>query len=470
MHSIKFTRRLLSTLLSVLMFPTLATAKQPNIVLFLADDYSMTESSPYGAQEIFTPTMQRLSDEGLTFDQAFVVSPSCAPSRAALLTGLMPARNGAEPNHARPHKHLKKWPAYFQELGYRVVAFGKVSHYEHTADYGFDEFAHDKFHDHEGIPAAVRYLENHARDSTQPLCMLVGSNWPHVPWPKLETGDAPTTTPLPPTSIDTKETRTWRAMYLKAVDLLDKDLQTIYEASTRLLGEDVLFTFTSDHGTQWPFGKWNLYDAGVRVPLIVRWKGQVQAARTKAMVSWVDLLPTLLEAAGGTPPKDLDGKSFLATLREPATPLRKEVFLTHTGDQRWNVYPMRGMRTAEWKYIWNLHPEYAFTTHIDLPGKLGQRGFFESWERAARKDSKAAAILKRYHQRPAEELYNLASDPDELVNLAGDPGQQQRLQEMSAAVKEWMRSSDDQTTRSAEPRLLSDPSTYGPGAAALATE
>ena len=102
-----------------------------------------------------TPNLQRLADAGMMFTRAYVTSPSCAPSRAALLTGLMPARNGAEANHSKPRAELKKWPAYFKELGYEVAAFGKVSHYRHTGDYGFDHFAHDTFHDHAGIGAAA---------------------------------------------------------------------------------------------------------------------------------------------------------------------------------------------------------------------------------------------------------------------------------------------------------------------------
>src|SRR5687768_12191435 len=95
------------------------------------------DSTPYGSREMRTPNMQRLADAGMTFTRACVASPSCAPSRAALLTGLMPARSGAEANHAKPRAELKKWPAYFQDLGCEVAAFGKVSHYKHTSDYGF---------------------------------------------------------------------------------------------------------------------------------------------------------------------------------------------------------------------------------------------------------------------------------------------------------------------------------------------
>ena len=139
--------------LAALMFAALARAEQPgrpDIVIFLADDLGQLDSAPYGGTDIRTPQLAALAAAGLTFDRAYVASPSCAPSRAALLTGLMPARNGAESNHARPRAEIRKWPAYFKELGYEVAAFGKVSHYRHTADYGFDVFAHDGFHDPEG--------------------------------------------------------------------------------------------------------------------------------------------------------------------------------------------------------------------------------------------------------------------------------------------------------------------------------
>src|SRR5262249_10903537 len=129
-----------------------AESARPNIVVFLTDDHTLLDSTVYGSKEVRTPNMERLAAAGLTFDRAFVASPSCAPSRAALLTGLMPARNGAEPNHSKPRAELKKLPAYLKELGYEVVAFGKVSHYQHTGDYGFDYFAHDKYHEDVAIP------------------------------------------------------------------------------------------------------------------------------------------------------------------------------------------------------------------------------------------------------------------------------------------------------------------------------
>jgi uncharacterized sulfatase len=426
---------------------TVAAAKPPHLVVFLADDYSFLDAESEGAPDVRTPNLTKLAAEGMTFDRAFVASPSCAPSRAALLTGLMPARNGAEVNHARPRAEIKKLPAYLQELGYEVAAFGKVAHYRHTADYGFDHFAHDTFHDHGGIPAAVRWLKE--RRSDKPLCLFVGSNWPHVPWPVPEPGAEADLTKihLPPSQADTAETRRARAAYAAAVALMDEELGTVVQAAKETLGPQVAFLMSSDHGAQFPFAKWNCYDAGIRVPLVVTWPGVVApGTRVGAMVSWVDVLPTLVEMGGGKPAVHLDGRSFVPVLRGEATGFRESIYTTHTADGKINRYPMRSVRTQDWKLILNLTPQAKYTTHIDLeprgkkPGYWG--GYWETWVKAAETDPQIAAKVRRYHHRPAVELYDLVNDPHELHNLAEDPQQAGRVKALRAELESWMRTQE----------------------------
>lgn len=439
---------------------------KPDIVVFLTDDHSKLDSTVYGDSVLHTPNMQKLADAGMTFDNAYVASPTCAPSRAALLTALMPARNGAEANHSKPRPEIKKWPAYFQELGYEVVAYGKVSHYKHTADYGFDIFAHDTFHDHEAIRAAVRFLDSHDPKSTRPLCLMVGTNWPHVPWPEDPISNKPDEQRLPEKSIDTRETRSARAKYATAVENADKDLGLIYNAARKALGEDTVFLMSADHGAQWPFAKWNCYEAGLAVPLIVCWPGVTKpGSRTAAMVSWIDFLPTLLEAAGGTPPDDIDGKSFVPVLRDQGKTHRSQIMATHSSDGQWNIYPMRSLREGKWKYIRNLQPEFAFTTHIDLPGELGRMSYWKTWQAEAGTSASARAILDRYHRRPAEELYDMESDPSELRNLAASTAHAAQLKLMRDHLTGWMREQGDTEKVYGTPRLLTDKTAYGPDAA-----
>lgn len=397
-----------------------AAQNPPNMVILIADDHSQLDCEPYGSKEVRTPFLQKLADSGICFDRAFVNSPSCAPSRASLLTGLSPAHNGAEPNHSRPRKELLKLPQKLKSLGYEVVAFGKVSHYLHTGDYGFDHFAFDSFQDHRGINAAREWLEN--RNSTKPLALFVGSNWPHVPWPPAK-GYDPVNVTIPKSHIDTPEMRDARTTYLTAVTAMDEELGSVYQTAMQKLGEsNTVVLFTSDHGAQLPFGKWNLYDQGIKVPLIVKWPGFIKSgSRTSAMVQWMDIMPTLIEIAGGNAVDSLDGRSFLNVLKNPENSHHPAIFTTHSGDNNMNVYPMRSIRTNDWKLIWNLHPEFQFTTQIDRSDEAPSRRYWQSWERAAKRDSALQPIIDKYHVRPEYELYDLRNDPDELVNLAGKP-------------------------------------------------
>jgi uncharacterized sulfatase len=148
---------------------------------------------------------------------------------------------------------------------------------------------------------------------------------------------------------------------------LDAYLGELRELTDHHMAKDRLFVFSSDHGAQFPFGKWTLYDEGIRVPLIVARAGKIKAgARTDAMVSWVDIFPTLIDIGGGDVPEDLDGRSFAPVLHDETNSHRKRIFTTHSGDRKMNVYLSRSIRTDRYKLIWNPHPEFAFTTHIDL--------------------------------------------------------------------------------------------------------
>lgn len=440
-------------LLLIHLLTTTVQAASPHVVVFLSDDHTLTDSSVYGSTDLDTPHMQRLADAGMTFDRAFVASPSCAPSRAALLTGLMPARNGAEANHSRPRADIKKLPAYLQERGYEVVSFGKVGHYVQTPEYGFDLAKHFRYHEDVAVGEAIKWLKN--RQSEKPLCLFVGTNWPHVPWPEPTAIDA-AKIKIPPAHVATPETRRARAMYYQAVRTMDDELGQVYDIARKVLGHETLFIHTSDHGAQWPFGKWNLYDDGIRTPLIVSWPGKVAAgARTNAMVSWVDLLPTIVDAVGGKPNEKLDGKSFLPVLLGEKKTHRDAVFTTHSGDGNFNVYPSRSVRDARYKYIRNLHPEFKFTSHVTKAKK--PNAYWPSWVAKAKQDDIAAAKVRRYTQRSTEEFYDLQADPHELHNLAEHPDHADRLAKLRARLDAWMKGQGDQQQVFGLPELLPRP-------------
>jgi len=429
-------------------------AAPPPVVVFLSDDHTWRDSSVYGESPIATPQMERVAATGMAFQHAYVTSPSCAPSRASLLTGLYPANHGAEPNHAKPGADIKKLPAYFQELGYEVVSFGKVGHYAQTPSYGFDKAEHFTYHDDVAIPEAIKWLK--ARVSDKPLCLFVGTNWPHVPWPDDPEGISEAERVPPPNHVDNPTTRDWRARYVAAVHQMDTELGLVYDATREVLGDDALFLHTSDHGAQWPFGKWTLYDDGIRTPLIVSWPGHVAAGReSQAMVSWIDILPTLVEAVGGKTPEGIDGRSFLPVLTGETTTHRERIFTTHSGDGSFNVYPMRAVSTPEgWKYIRNLHPEFRYLSHVTLSGK--DSGYWGSWVSTAAKDPAEQVKVTRYQERPAEELYDTRSDPWEQHNLVADPAQAVRLADLRGDLDHWIGGTGDTLSTYSEPALLSE--------------
>lgn len=447
------------TALALLTCATVGAAMpHPDIVVFLSDDHAQLDATPYGAIDVRTPHLQQLARDGLVFTHAFIASPACAPSRAALLTGLMPARNGAENNHTYKRDDIASLPETLRALGYQTAAFGKVAHGPNDVTrHGFDVTDPSR-----AAGVVGKFLAE--RDRSKPLCLFVGTHDPHVPWPDVD-GYDPAKINLPPTHFDTPETRAFRARYYTAVTRADTQLGELRAlARNHLDAARTVFVYTSDHGAQWPFGKWNLYDAGIRVPLLVAWPGVIApGSRTAAMVQSIDLLPTLIEAAAGTVPAGLDGRSFLPVLRGHEADHRETIFTTHSGDGRMNVYPIRCLRTAGWKLIVNLHPEFAHTTHIDKALARDGGRYWLSWFEQAKHDPVAAATVRRYHERPAVELYDLRADPFEQRNLAALPAHAGRVSELRARLSAWMKSQGDRETVFNEPQLLSDPASTRPG-------
>ncbi len=453
-------RFILCLLATSLVSSAVATEQRlPDIVVYLADDLSAGDLPIYGGTDIETPAIDALAASGMTFSRAFVGSPACAPSRAALLTGLMPARNGAEENHTFPREGTLRLPRILNQLGYETAAFGKVAHGKSAKDYGFQTIDLQK--DIPQVRRAVKeFLEN--RRDPRPLALFVGVSNPHVPWPS-ESTVAPESIKLPPKFLDTPQTRVQRSRYLQEVKDLDDYLGELRALTDQHMAKDKLFVFSSDHGAQFPFGKWTLYDEGTRVPLIVARDGMIKAgSRSDAMVSWIDILPTLIDIAGGDVPRNLDGSSFARVLRGKVTSHRQRIFATHSGGRMMNVYLSRSIRTDRYKLIWNPHPEFAFTTHIDLLLRETSGDYFKQWTERAKTDKRAAQVVASHHGRPEYELFDLRNDPHEQENLAGKANVKEVQDDLVEELKTWIKAQNDQLTVFHEPLMLDAPETWVP--------
>lgn len=425
--------------------------KRPNIVLFVADDHGVLDSPVYGNKIVRTPHLERLARAGMVFQAAFAASPTCVPSRANLMSGMYSARNGAERNHSGLAAGIQTLPTYLKELGYTVAHFGK-SHFQPRENYPDMLFVPSEIKggplNNDLDPGALdAWLAKNA-GSSQPLCLIVGCHSPHVYWPENE-GYDPAEVDLPPTFVDTPETRAERAKYYTDITKADMQFGQVYDSCRKHLGGDTAVFYTSDNGAQWPFAKWSLYDAGIRMPFVVSWPGMVRpGSRTRAMVSFVDVLPTFVEMAGGRTPSGIDGRSFVRVLRDGSARHRAEIFAAHSGDGDMNVYPMRCVRTARYKYILNVRPEFVYGTHIDRAGARDGRAFFDSWV------SSGSAVVRRYMVHPSEELYDVREDPHEMRNLAGEAGLASVLAELRGKVRDWMRLNGDTGRIYGRPRLV----------------
>lgn len=426
---------------------SLATASQsflnaqtkPNIVVYLGDDHGVLDASIYGATDVKTPQLERIAKLGMVFDRAFIASPASGPSRAALLTGKMPARNGAEANHTYPRNEIQVLPQLLQQNGYEVAAFGKVAHEKMNKTAKFDSYSEPKINLAQNVKS---YLQN--RTETKPLCLLVGDKRPHVPWTN-ERLYKPEEVKLPSYFIDTKETREHRSMYYSDITGLDAEMGKVYDMAKDQFGDNFIFIYTADHGAQWPFGKWNLYDAGIRVPLVMVWPNQIKTnTRSTAMVSWIDIFPTLLEITGAQTPNDLDGKSFSKVLKNNKSTFRKYIFTTHSGDGNKNIYPIRSVRTERYKYIRNIHPEFYHSNHSDIDRRQNAGAYWNSWDSVAKTDPKAREIISRYYQRSAEEFYDLSKDPTEQNNLINKPELAKRIEKMRQKLNHWLKEQGDE--------------------------
>lgn len=445
-------------LISILLqfFPVLGqqkAAKQFNIVLFIADDLGINDTSPYGNAIVRTPNLDRFNQQSMLFTKAFATSPTCGPSRSSIFTGLMPMRHGAHGNHSGVKEGTKSIVQYLNPLGYRVAIAGKlhvgpedVFPFERISKTNVVEPGFEKnpgLHYDLNLEPVDKWLASQKKD--KPFMLIAADHSPHVVWPENASYD-PAKIDIPAKHIDTEDTRRSRARYYTDITKMDSNFGRLLQSLERHgLSENTIVVFTADQGPQWAFGKWNLYDYGIHTPLLVRWPGMVkQGARADALVSLVDLLPTFIEIGGGKAPAEIDGKSFLPVLTGKKDSHRDMVFATHTGDRLMNRSPARMLRTSQYKYILNLAPEISYHTHMDkAKDHDGGREYWDSWREMSFKNEHAGSVLWRYHNRPKEELYDIKTDPWELHNLAEEPAYTERLKDFRKKMEAKRKQQND---------------------------
>ncbi|MCX6632147.1 MAG: sulfatase, partial [Candidatus Solibacter sp.] len=326
-----------------------AQAAKPNIIYLHSHD-SGRYLQPFG-HAVPTPNLQRLASEGVLFRRAFSAAPTCSPSRSALLTGQCPHRNGMLGLAHRGfslndyNKHILHT---LRPAGYHSVLAGLQHIAADPKTIGFDQILHPKSTAAANVaPGAVEFL---SRPHNAPFFLDVGFFETHREYPQPTPNDDPRYT-LPPAPIpDTAETRLDTAGFHSSARNLDRAVGQILDALDRnSLTGNTLVISTTDHGVAFPLMKCNLEDTGWGVSLIMRGPGGFSGGKViDALISHLDIYPTLCNLAGVAHPAWLEGKSMLPIIRGEANEINDEVFAEVTYHAAYE--PKRAVRTGRWKY------------------------------------------------------------------------------------------------------------------------
>jgi N-sulfoglucosamine sulfohydrolase len=436
--------------------PSLAQAptRRPNIVWISNEDMS-PRLGAYGDAIARTPVLDRLARESVRFTHAFTTAPVCAPSRAAIITGMYQTSLGAQhmrttedrvpelpgPYLAVPPFYVKAFPEYLRAAGYFTSNRAKT-------DYQF------------GVPFTIwddlgadAHWRNRA-DPKQPFFSVFNLEITHesriFPSSPARKGKKLVTNladlKVPPYYPDTPVVREELArMYDNIADMDGQVGEILKQLEDDGLAENTVVFYWSDHGDGVPRAKRSLYDSGLRVPLMIRWpktlasgSGAAAGSVRDELVSFIDLAPTVLALAGVPIPTHLQGRVLVGPHAAPAPDL---VFAARDRmDIEYDM--MRSVRDRRFLYIRNFTPELPYAGHITY---RNQSAIMQEWFRlqAERKLTGPAALWMRT-QRPAEELYDTIDDPHQIRDLSAEPKHGATLLRLRSALTEWMGRTGDQ--------------------------
>ena len=422
---------------------------KPNIIVIIADDHGYYHMSPYGNTGILTPNLQKLADQGIRFDRAYVACPYSVPSRHSLFTGLNPERHGVEGNHEHDlvKPNLERIVERVYAEGYQIAMHGKVEHCKnYLLTQGVEQFTN-----------LNQFLSN--RDKSKPLLFFKGYTNTHTVWPEANPARVdPAKVILPPKTPDNPATRLMHSRYVLSVMDMDSLIGDFLEQiKPHIDMSNTIIIYTSDHGQNWLFGKWTLNETGTRTPFIAVWPGVIKPkTSTNAMISWIDIVPTIIDVAGGEVPKAIDGRSFKNVLLRKTDHFRDTVLTFFKGEFNSTVHPARAVRTQNWKYIYNTHPEYFYTSYMEGTGSKHNFQNWNEWETGALKDQQSVQNWYDFRIKPKEELYRVNEDPWEYNNLAYDPRYADTLASLRNIVLERMKLVNDTVALSGKPKYLKD--------------
>lgn len=427
---------------------------RPNILWLIAEDLG-PHLGCYGTREVWTPNLDQLADDGVRYTRFFTTSPVCSPSRSAFMTGMYQTTIGAH-NH-RSHRDdgytlprgVRLLTDWMRRAGYftanlrqlpPTIGFGGNGKTDWNFAYPDRPFDSDRWAD---------------LKANQPFFAQINFHETHRPFRAPLRAD-PARVELPPWTPDHPVARADWAKYLDAASELDRKVGLVLkQLEADGLADSTVVVFFGDNGAAHVRGKQFCYDSGLHVPLIIRWpKGYPVPAHFRPgtvdsrLLAAIDLAPTMLEIAGAAKPARMEGEVFLG--RRAAAP-RTYVFGARDRCDE-TVFRFRTVRDSRYRYIRNFTPDRPFLQ----PNQYKERSY-PVWNLL--KELHAAGRLTPAQEflcaptMPAEELYDLLTDPHEVENLANSPAHQPTLERLRRALDAWITRTRDQGATLEPPEL-----------------
>jgi N-sulfoglucosamine sulfohydrolase len=363
-------------------------------------------------------------------------------------------------HHFQSFDHIKSLPVFLTEAGYRTARIGKY-HLAPDSVYKFETVlsagvANDMTSIGRSPVEMARQCKTFIKNSSEkPFFLFMGLDDPHrgLPfdiWPQPNAfGNRPESYPgvkevtyqpeeviVPSFLPDTKECRAELAEYYQSTSRADQGIGEIVNVLKQTNKYDnTVIIYLSDNGIAFPGAKTTLYDAGIHLPLVIRTPWQKERGiLNNAMVSWADITPTILDIAEATPAEQkFHGRSFKKIIEEENPAGWNEVYASHTFHQITMYYPMRALRTRNYKFIWNIENRIKFPLASDLRLSATWLGLLNSGSKYYGKRT-----MESFLNRPEFELYDIKKDPDEIENLALNPTYQTELDSKKRKLEMFM--------------------------------
>jgi len=474
-------------------------AAEKNVIFIITDDESPTLGC-YGDPIAKTPAIDAIAADGTIFLNAFATTASCSASRSVVMSGLHNHRNGQYGHQHSYHKFESyktvvslSLPRVMANAGYRTGHIGKY-HVAPEQVYRYETYF--KGNGRNAVQMAEASREFITADDEKPFFLYFATSDPHRGGGKDDTSELelkadlfgnkpndgshegveevfydPAEVPIPHFLTDTPEAREELAQYYQSVSRIDQGVGRLVEILKEAdLYDKTLIVFTSDHGMAFAGGKTTVYEGGLRVPFVVRNPyEEKRGVKHEALISHIDITPSLLDFAGGLNPKKnapremvnakkywadfpevkkdnlgpnlnaYHGKSWIPILGNADEEHWETIFASHTFHEIQMYYPMRVVRDKEYKLIWNIaHPlPYPFASDLWAASSF-QAQFQKSLDAPYGQKS-----VGEYIHRPQFEFFKIDEDPVEAKNLANAPDHQEALERMKEKLKEFQKKMQD---------------------------